>query len=306
MQTRRRLAIWTTSFLLMGPTVAIAQEGGLRYTISVESFTNESGWRGQINLGRELGTVLTALLHESHRFIVVGESAIRGKALEEQDLTASGRGARGSRSPVSGNLAEAQLLVRGAITHVQTDTAEDGVKRSFGRSKFGLSRAKSEINVTFYLIDTTTGTVVAAQNFIAEASRRRVSVGIRGRRGVTEIQSKRSDNLMKAVQKAASEALVWIAQQLEGVPWEGSIVMIDGDKIFVNRGSREGVRPKMRFSVGKAKVIRDPNTGEKRGSTFDELARVEVAQTQSKLSICDLVSGDLKRLRPGLDVRLAN
>ncbi len=306
MKAKCRFVSWVLFLVLMSPTAALAQKGGLRYTIGVESFTNESGWRGQVDLGRELGTVLTGLLHESNRFVVVGEEAIRGKTLEEQDLATSGRGARGSRSPTTGHLAEAQLLVRGAITHVQADTTGDGGKTGFGRLTVGIGRSKTEINVTFYLVDTTTGTVVAAKNFIAKASRRRLKGGFRGRHGDTEVGSERNDNLMKALQNAGADAIDWIAGQLDGVPWEGSVVQVAGDQIFVNRGSREGVSPRMRFDVGKAKVIRDPNTGEILGSTFDEVARIEVAETQLKLSICGLVSGDLKRLRPGLDVRLAN
>jgi curli biogenesis system outer membrane secretion channel CsgG len=297
-----RSAFLILASVLAFPVGGFATTGGLRYTIGVESFENHSGWRGQIDLGDQLGVALTALLQQSDRFIVVGEKASRAAAGEEQDLAASGRGARGSGSPVAGHMAEAQLLIRGAITHVQHETAKDVGGIDFGRIKIGGGRERVEINVTFYLVDTTTGLVVASRNVVGKAAKRRVGVVVRRHDSETQAGTERGDNMMSALEGAAEEAIAWMASQLEGVPWQGSVIEVDGDRIVVNRGIREGVSPGLVFTVGKARVLRDPTTGEILGRSLDQVARIEVVDVQLKFSICRFQSGDPGRLRVGLDV----
>ena len=51
---------------------------------------------------------------------------MRGAALDEQDFAASGRTAGGKKAPATGQMTPAQLLVKGAITHVQGDTGGAG------------------------------------------------------------------------------------------------------------------------------------------------------------------------------------
>ena len=108
--------------LLSAPPLA-AESGGLRYTITVTEFENRAGWHGHWDIGNAWGTVLTDLLNQSGRFIVLGESDMRGAALDEQDFVASGRTAQGRKAPVTGQMTPAQILTKGAITHVQHDTA---------------------------------------------------------------------------------------------------------------------------------------------------------------------------------------
>jgi len=51
--------------------------GGLRYSITVTKFENKAGWSGQWDLGDAWGTVLTDLLSQSGKFIVLGEHDMR-------------------------------------------------------------------------------------------------------------------------------------------------------------------------------------------------------------------------------------
>jgi hypothetical protein len=114
--------------LMTVATVTLAQEaaGGLRYSITVSKFENKAGWYGQWDIGDAWGTVLTDMLNQTGRFIVLGESDMRQEAMGEQDLGASGRTAGGAKTAVTGQMTPAQLLVKGAITHVQGDTAGAG------------------------------------------------------------------------------------------------------------------------------------------------------------------------------------
>src|SRR5436305_11075802 len=111
---------------MLAATSAFAQTGGLRYSITVTKFDNAAGWSGHFDIGDAWGTVLTDLLTQTGKFIVLGEKDMRAEALNEQDFAASGRTAGGKKAPVTGQMTPAQLLVKGKITHVQDDTAGGG------------------------------------------------------------------------------------------------------------------------------------------------------------------------------------
>jgi curli biogenesis system outer membrane secretion channel CsgG len=60
-------------------TASAAATGGLRYTITVSKFENRAGWSGQWDIGDAWGMVLTDVLNQSGRFIVLGEKTCARK-----------------------------------------------------------------------------------------------------------------------------------------------------------------------------------------------------------------------------------
>jgi hypothetical protein len=78
--------------------------------------------------------------------------------------------------------------------------------------------------------------------------------------------------------------------------------MVKGDKVYVNRGSREGVKVGQQFSVGEVEVLRDPDTGEVLDESMTQLAQLKVTQVKEKLSICDVVSGNKAAISKGLTI----
>lgn len=287
------------------PPLAEAQTGGLRYTVVVGEFSNQSNWDGQFDLGHDLGIVLTDLLQQSERFIVVGEAKMQAGALEQQDIAASGRAAGGSRSPATGQLTPAQLIVQGAITHVQYDTAKKSAGIGVAGIRVGGGKRKAEINITFAMIDSSTGQVVSSRSFTGVSKKRSFRLNVR-RQGVeTNLSSENDDNLMNALSEAAAQAVEWMASRLDSLPWQGSVAAIEGGEIYVNRGSREGMAMGAELVVGPLKVIRDPSTGEVLAQVLErEVARLEIASIQEKVSICRVMSGDVRAIRVGLPVTL--
>src|SRR6266849_3687875 len=121
-----KVALMFACVVLAATTLAAADPapaGGLRYSITVTKFENRAGWSGRFDVGDAWGTVMTDLLTQTGKFIVLGEKDMRAEALNEQDFAASGRTAGGKKAPVTGQMTPAQLLVKGKITHVQDDTA---------------------------------------------------------------------------------------------------------------------------------------------------------------------------------------
>ncbi|MDH3330450.1 MAG: hypothetical protein OEM01_14565, partial [Desulfobulbaceae bacterium] len=87
------------------------------------------------------------------------------------------------------------------------------------------------------------------------------------------------------------QAVNFLIQQLDDIPWEGSIVLVKGDKIVVNRGTREGVQVGTRFKVGSVEELVDPDTGEVLDSEMTQVGSIVVTQTKEKIAYCKADAG---------------
>jgi curli biogenesis system outer membrane secretion channel CsgG len=307
-KTMKRLALgFATGALLVGALAAPAaavEEGGLRYTITITKFENKAGWHGHWDIGDAWGTVMTDLLNQTGRFIVLGESDMRGAALLEQDLADSGATAQGRKTPVMGQLTPAQLLVKGAITHVQHSTSGGGGGLRIKRIRIGGKKDSAEINATIYVVDSTTGQVLASKSVVGKSNRKGGSLGYSGRGWGGNVGAFKKDNVGKAVEAACAEAVDWIIGQLPEIPWTGSVALVKRGKVYVNRGDREGVHRGQEFVVGTADVIRDPDTGEVLDESINEVARLRADVVKEKLSICSVTSGSASAVERGMAVHV--
>ncbi|NTU43354.1 MAG: hypothetical protein HGA78_09990 [Nitrospirales bacterium] len=281
-----------------------AQEGGnLRYSVMVSKFENRSNWSGQWNLADTFGSVLTDSLQQSGRFIVIAEKDMRREAMTEQDFAESGRTAGGKKAPVKGQMTPAQLLVKGEITHFQASTTGGGGGLRIGGFRIGGSTDTAEINAVIYVVDSTTGQVVASKKVVGQAQRSGVDVGFSDRNWGADISGFKKTNVGKAVEKAIDEAVAFISSQLEHIPWEGSVVMVKNGRVYVNRGAREGVEPGQRFAVGRAEQLRDPDTGEVLDTSMEQAGTIEIESVKEKVSIGRPLSGG-DRIEEGMTVML--
>lgn len=301
----KSLAVITVLAVLWSTTPLAAQEeatGGLRYSITVTKFENRAGWHGQWDIGDAWGTVLTDMLNQSGRFIVLGETDMRAAALDEQDFAASGRTAGGKKAPVTGQMTPGQLLVKGAITHVQGDTGGGSGGIRVKGFKVGGGGGKGEVNATIYIVDSTTGQVVASKSVVGTHKRKSLGVGYNAGGWGAAFGGHKNDNVGLAVQDACAVAVDFMIEQLPNFQWTGSVVMTKDGKVYVNRGSREGVTAGQHFSVGEVEVLRDPDTGEVLDESMTEIAQLKVTSVKEKLSICEVVSGDASTVAKGMTI----
>lgn len=272
---------------------AFAGGSNLRYSIQVTKFENKANWRGQWELGHAWGTIFTDQLVQSGRFIVLGEADMRGAAMQEQDLAASGRMAGGKKAPKMGRMTPAQLLVKGAITHVQ-ETKGTGGGFGFKGITVGGDAGSAEINVTIYLVDTSTGQVKASKTVIGKSGRRGISLGYHGSKlgGLTgDLGGFEKDNMGKATMDACAQAIEFLVAQLDTIPWSGSVALAKPDRLIVNRGARDGVAVGMRFDVGKVEEVVDEDTGEVIDSSMTKLGTVSVTEVKEKVSYTTPLAG---------------
>ena len=272
---------------------ALADGGNLRYTIQVTKFENKANWSGRWNLGDAWGTILTDQLVQSGKFIVLGEADMRGAAMAEQDLAASGRVAGGKKAPKMGRMSPAQLLVKGAITHVQ-ETKGGGGGFGFKGISIGGDAGSAEINVTVYVVDSTTGQVKGSKSIVGKSGKRGLSLGYHGSAlgGLTgDLAGFEKDNIGIATTDAINQAMEYIISQLETIPWEGSVVLAKADKLVVNRGTREGVAVGMKFDVGKVDEVVDEDTGEVIDKDMKKIGTVTVTSVKEKVSYTTPLAG---------------
>ena len=267
-------------------SVAVFAEGrNLRYSVMVNKFENKANWRGQWELGDAWGTIFTDQLVQSGKFIVLGEADMRGAAMQEQDLAASGRTAGGKKAPKMGRMTPAQLLVKGAITHVQ-ETKGGGGGFGFKGITIGGDAGSAEINITIYLVDSATGQVKASKSVIGKSGKRGLTLGYHGSAlgGLTgDIGGFMKDNMGKAAMDACNQALEFLIGQLDSIPWEGSVSLVKADKLIINRGTREGVAVGMKFDVGKVEEVVDEDTGEVLDSELTKIGTVTVTEVKEKI-----------------------
>ena len=283
---------------------ADAQTGGLKYTVTVTKFENRAGWHGQWDIGDGWGLIMTDILNQTGRFIVLGETDMREASMNEQDLVTTGRTAQGSLAPVTGQMTPAQILVKGAITNVTNNTSGGFGGVSIGPVTLGAGGSTSEVNVTMYMVDSTTGQILASKSVVGKSNSSGGAIGYSGDGWAAGGGGFKKDNVGKAIESAVQQGTDWMISQLPNIPWTGAVVMTRDGKVYINRGMREGVETGHIFSVGNSEIIRDPGTGEVLEEITSEVARIEVINSKEKLSICNVISGNKDLITKGMKVTI--
>ncbi len=271
--------------------ITVMAQGGLRYTIQVREFDNRSGWSGQWRLGDAWGAVLTDKLQQSGKYIVISEQDMRMASMEEQDFATSGRTAGGSKSPQTGQMTPAQVILKGVITSFDEGTGGGGGGIGYKGIRVGGGKTTSLITGTVYAVDTTTGAVMASQNFEAKVTAQRLNVGVYKNGFAGNLGGFKKTAVGKVMDQACAQIVTFLDAQIAGVPWSGTIIRGGEDNIIINRGSREGVSNGLVLRCGTAEEIRDPDTGELLDRDFIETAKLEVTRVKEKLCYAKLITG---------------
>jgi curli biogenesis system outer membrane secretion channel CsgG len=274
------------------PPPAAPATGGLRYSIEVVKFENHAKYTGPFALADCWSAVLTDSLQQTGRFIVIGETDMRAAAVAEQDLARSGRVATGSKTAVTGALTPAQLLIKGEITHFQDGTQSGNGSVGFAGINLGLSSSTSEVNAVVYVVDASTGQVVASKKVTGVAKSSGVNLGYTNNQWNGNLGQIKNTNVGKCLEGAIDQAVAFCTAQIPNLHWTGDVVLVKGPQIYINRGEREGVSVGEVFKVGSADQIRDPATGELLDVSFNPVGQIKVETVREKVSICSVVSGD--------------
>lgn len=274
---------------------------GPKKNIAVMDFENKAGFISEINLGSGMAEMLTTSLVNSGRFIVVERQAI-SDVLNEQDFGVSGRTTEAGAAKI-GKILNAQILVRGAVTEFGTRTGGGGGSIGYQGINVGLSGSSAHVAVDIRLYDATTGEVIDSLRCDGKATATGISGGYSGSElgGFTFGTSAFSKTpLGKATHEAIDKAVYFIVEKMDSVPWQGKIVDVKGDVVYINAGSDSNVFIGDEFTVyKKGEELVDPDTGVLLGSEDTKVGRIQITSVEEKFSKAKTVSGNVKTLSRG-------
>ncbi|MDB5361490.1 MAG: curli production assembly protein CsgG [Rhodospirillales bacterium] len=249
--------------------------------IAIGRFTNETLYGkalltgDQIDpLGKQTTDMLSARLVESGRFLVFERPDIN-LAHNEQAL-----------SGIQGNIIGVDTLIVGSLT--EFGRSIEGENGFLSGTKKQTARAKVEIR----LVDVKTGHAFFSATGAGQAS---VEAGnVMGFGNQAGYDSTLND---RAIGAAISDLLGRLVTKLEERPWKSDILKVDGSRIYLSGGERQGVK------VGDAlKVMRATETVRSAQSGFDiDLPPTEVAQmtVEGQFGTDETNEGSIARITGG-------
>jgi curli biogenesis system outer membrane secretion channel CsgG len=258
--------------------------------LEFENKVNNRWWDRSWNIEDRLTEMVITELMRTNRFIVVERGALN-EVLSEQDLGASGR-VRQETAARIGEVLGAQVLVKGAIT--EFIEKESGGAGGIVISGIGIGGKTStgHVAMDMRLIDATTGQILQSER----AEGKITSSGIGGIAFFSGVAfggtAYKKTALGKATRAAVSEAVMFIVNNMEDQPWQGSVVKVEGNQIYINAGYNMNISPDAVFTVfSKGEELIDPTTGLSLGSALKRSGTVRVSQVSDKFSVAVVIEG---------------
>ena len=252
---------------------------------AVGAFTAQYGnW----DIGGGLEAMMVSALLESDRFIVV-ERANLSEILTEQQLSTAGL-ATSSTTAQPGYLTGAQWIIFGSVT--EFDMREAGGGLSIGVSKsalkggVGRQKVKGVVRFDFRLVDTSSGEVIKTHTVTEEivAKSWDMSVGWEGI-SIGDNQFMQTP-LGAATRGAITQAVDLIARDANSFPWTGLVVVYEEGNVYLNAGSKDGIKPQDQFYVERVvRVLTDPQSGQVLSVRKQKLGLVEIFEVDEKIAI---------------------
>jgi hypothetical protein len=143
---------------------------------------------------------------------------------------------------------------------------------------------------------------VASKKCYGKVSKSGLSLGVSVGGFSGDIGGFKKTNVGKAMEMAVDEGVSFLEAQLENIPWTGTIILYKKGRVYINRGTREGVTVRQTFDVGKVETLRDPDTGEVLDQSMEKAGAIKVVKVKKKIAICKVIEG--KNLKKGMTIML--
>lgn len=274
--------------------VVLPEWKGVKHALGVLDFDNAAGFHSQMSIGNNLRLMLESSLFATGRFVIVERGEL-GAVVSEQDLQASNRAAKADNIAQTGKIRSARYLATGSITEASSNTSGQGAGIGIKNFRIGGSSTKSSVVVVVKLIDSTTGEVVASERIRGEAGKSKLNLGYSNRGIGGDLGAFAETPMGEAAQDCINQATRFIANKMESLKVEGSVVALAGEQVIISLGENFGVTPGQIFVCRKdGEVLTDPASGEVLDRVEGEVtATLEVVKVREKTSYCKLVEGTL-------------
>ncbi|MGD0112146.1 MAG: CsgG/HfaB family protein [Armatimonadota bacterium] len=257
-------------------------------TVAVTTTWNSDAQPGAV--GAALTEQLTTALVDSGRFVVLERAAL-GEVLGEQDLATSGRVNPETAAP-TGKVTGAEWLIKAAITEYTDRKTSEGGGFSLPGLHVGGGTREAYVALDVRIIDAATGQVVDS----VKADSRAKSSGTRG--GVTigsvSIGAHKEDNtpIGQATRAALVQAVDFICQRMEKVPWESRVVAAEDGRVTITGGLDRNIKVGDVFAVlHRGKALTDPATGEVLEFEDTLLGTLKITEVRDKVATGRMIEG---------------
>ena len=284
------------NFFIVGDVTDALAAKGIKKTVAVFEFKNDSGYRAKADLGKDFSIQLSDALVQSNQFVVLTRKSL-DVVMAEQDLAQSDRFAK-SKAAQTGKLTSAQILIKGQITEFEEKKSGGGQGLSVKGFSIGSKKSSAHIAIIIQLVDSTSGEIIYSKRVEGNAKAGGLSLGYSGDFDISSSNFKKTP-LGKAVQIAVDNAVDYIAKQMADIPWKGKVALIKDGVVFINAGANTGINRGDSFSIYKeGEALIDPDTGINLGSDTTKVANVSVVEVKEKFSKAEVLgtaSGEIAK-----------
>ncbi len=271
--------------------------GGGSSTTNIQSngdtFSAHTVWQSERNpgeVGAALTEQLTTALVNTGRFIVLERKGLN-EVLAEQNLGASGR-VNQETAPKKGRVIGAEWLIKAAITEYTEKKSRSGGGAFFRGLGIGGKKKEAFVALDVRIVDAATGEVIDS---VRADGRARSSGAIGGVSiGGVVLAGGKEDNtpIGQATRAALTDAVDFICQRMEKLPWQSRVMDVDGDDVYITGGKNMNIKVGNVFSVyHRGKALIDPDTGQTLGYREKFLGTLRVTEVQQKFSIGTMIAG---------------
>ncbi len=274
-----------------GPKIRVAV-GAFEELAAAKALMEKMGWQGISPLITE--QITTGLVKTGR--VTVLERAQLGKLVGNIKTEQDGDMAKyfDQKTTVEkGKFLGAQAILVGAVTEFEPNVSGGDVGFSIG-DLVGLKHHenKAVIGIDVRLVDQETGKVLYAAHATGEvfSSETGVSVGYKGLKLGGGGWSKTP--LGAATRQAADNAIAKLTEGIKVMPWQGKIINVKAEKVFIDGGAALNLKKGDRFRiVHRGEAITGPS-GEVMGYDETDGGWVELTSVQEKMSIGKVIEGE--------------
>lgn len=247
----------------------------------------------EAKIGSSMAEMLITALHNTDKFIVLErESQAFKDMLREQDLGKGGR-INPETAAKFGQILGAQVLIKGVVTEFSQYETVKGIGLLLkGITLGGGGIITAHVAVDIRMFDASTGEIIESHRTEQKVHTAVVAGGVKIGDVVIGGLDFHKTPLGKATRKAIEDMVEFIVNKLKTKPWEGRIVEVKNDKVFINAGLDLGIKIGDIMEVlTTGEELIDPVTGLSLGiEEGQKIGTIEVIDVKERYSVAKITS----------------
>ncbi len=281
----KKAVVVVMGMALLGASLAGAAD---KPRIAVLEFGHKALHASWTHAGQAAQDMFITDLVKSGRYSVIDRERLDA-LMREKNLSLSGD-IDPSSAVQAGKLLGVEYLLFGNVT--EFGTTEKKARGGWGVA-FNVKKREFVAALDARLVSTTTGEIVWADTAKKEESNVNVNVmgfggGVDDQRMFDKVLRPVVEELAASLEKKSLDTSHSVVGRVSG-----KIARVDGNTVWINLGSDDGVAAGDTFGVYRmGEPIRDPDTGEVLGADEEKVGSVKVTAVKGgSLALCEIVTG---------------